>query len=179
MNDTTDKYDPHVLMLLRHGASDCCSCQSDHDRNLSDRGREQVSQTAQFIRINNLVPDIILCSTAERAVESCDIICEKAELDCLQLRQRSLYLALPDEILREIQSVPDEFRSILIVGHNSGLEQLACNISPGIFLHRGLPTAGLVAFESSAKRWMDFHASNTTLTHVFRQDNVIECIKTN
>lgn len=124
----------------------------DHDRPLSARGRSDIPMIAKCIRDANIRPSIIISSSAIRARETARILA--AELgypgEFLQT-DKGAYLATAEQLKKLIASQDDGFSSMIIVGHNPGLSDLAEELLPGST--ESLPTCGVFAVDIDVDSW--------------------------
>ena len=93
-------------------------------------GKKAAPRIGRYINGNGLVPDLVLCSTAERAHQTLELV--SAEWDrrsdgpAVKVEMRaSLYLATPPDLLAAINTIAPEVESAMIIGHNPGLAMLA------------------------------------------------------
>ena len=168
-----------TIFLLRHGKSDWGDpALKDHDRSLNERGRTAVPRMGAYIKSKRYRPEIVLCSTARRTVETCDLI--KAALGGeLNVKfEESLYLAEQRHLLERLRWLADDLKSAMIIGHNPGLEQLANALcaSPkdaeSEKLHRRMrekfSTCAFAAIKVSAKTWREVMAGTGLLIDFMR-----------
>lgn len=139
------------LLVLRHAKSSWKNPDlADHDRPLNKRGKRDAPRMGQLVRDQRLVPDLILSSTALRARTTALMVAEAVEHGCEVRLLRDLYLADPSDYLRELATLPDRYGSVMVVGHNPGLEDLVETLTG---THEVLPTAALVWIELPIDRW--------------------------
>lgn len=115
-----------TLYLLRHAKSDWSEGgMTDFDRPLAPRGREAAPAMGRYMKSKKLAPDLVLCSAAARAKETWDLVA--AELGgAPEVRVlKGLYMASPGRLLDALRKVPAGVRSVLLIGHNPGMEVLA------------------------------------------------------
>jgi len=62
------------LLLLRHGKSDWNTNSSDFYRTLNNRGQRNAQQMGEWLDEQSLVPDLIICSPATRALTTAKIV---------------------------------------------------------------------------------------------------------
>ena len=114
------------LYLLRHAKSSWESYEDDHDRVLSERGRNDASTLGEYLHKNNINFENTLCSTSRRTRETISIINEvypcSTEINYLD----SLYHASSNKIKEIIQNYSN--KSLLIVGHNPGVSELISDL---------------------------------------------------
>lgn len=112
-----------TVLLLRHAKSDWKqSALADHERPLKKRGRRDAPLMGAFLRSRDLTPELVLCSSAKRAVETLELVFDEppgAEIS------KSLYMAHSGELLAVLRATPESCASVMIIGHNPGLGLLA------------------------------------------------------
>lgn len=118
------------LLILRHGKSDWNVNTDDFHRPLNKRGLLGAKQVGSWLKKQDLLPDTIISSPAERAIDTAKKACEKmgVDMDCIQPDQR-LYLADLKTLLQIISEQTDDVKRVLLIGHNPGLEQLLIYLS--------------------------------------------------
>jgi phosphohistidine phosphatase len=134
------------LTLLRHGKAEPVDAYpEDYERPLTHRGSIDAEKIAQHLVSNDLIPDLILVSPAERAWATAEIVAATCELDAKQLQcARELYLGTPERTWRLLAHRPASLHHILICGHNPGLSELASRFGPKP-KHRELSTAAIAS----------------------------------
>lgn len=157
------------LLLLRHAKSDRPPGMRDHDRVLNARGREAASQVGAYMARHGLRPDRTLCSTAARTRETWTLLA--AAFDAappVQFEQR-LYEADLETISASLRAMPAKVHSLLVVGHNPGLHEVANGlIASGDVearerLHERMPTAALVVIDLPLDDWSKIHPASGRL----------------
>ncbi len=115
-----------TLCLLRHAKSDWTDpALGDFDRPLAPRGRMAAPRMAAYLHDHGLVPDHVLCSTARRAMETWDLIAPKIAGKPQVETRDDLYLAGPVSLLETLQRAPRNAQTLMLIGHNPGMEILA------------------------------------------------------
>ena len=115
-----------VLYLLRHAKSSWDDPGiEDHERTLAPRGRRAVGLLADHIRSAGIEPELVLCSSARRTVETLEGVDPPGE----RRIESELYAASPGTVLARIQSIPDEVRSAMVIGHNPTLQVLVLRLA--------------------------------------------------
>jgi phosphohistidine phosphatase len=146
--------DDRHLMLLRHAKSswDDASC-PDHDRPLTARGRRGAELVGRHLRELKTRPTLVLCSSARRARETLEGIAPALGDEVEVLVERELYGATGGQLLDRLRQVPRHTSSVMAIGHNPGLEDLATTLAGGgdtdalDRMARKFPTAALATFE--------------------------------
>jgi phosphohistidine phosphatase len=120
----------HQLLLLRHAKSswDDAGLPDDRDRPLNKRGRRSVVAMRQAMRELGLVPDVVLVSPARRTQETLAKL-EPWDDTPLIEPMEALYLASIQDLLGVLHGVNETVRSVLLIGHNPGLQELAVMLS--------------------------------------------------
>jgi phosphohistidine phosphatase len=127
-----------TVHLLRHAKSSWADPDlEDRDRPLAPRGRRAARALAEHLRGGEILPDVVLCSPARRTRETLDGISESLAGAWVEIDE-GLYGADAREILHRIQRLPPTSDSVLIIGHNPGLEEVA-----GLLLAPGGHSAAL------------------------------------
>jgi phosphohistidine phosphatase len=113
------------LMLLRHGKSDWSQQLDDFDRPLKDRGKRGAQRMGVWLLQQELVPDLVLSSPAERAITTAQKLVKAMGGDASRILQdRRIYAARVEELLQVLAESGQAHRRLLLVGHNPGLEDL-------------------------------------------------------
>ena len=138
-----------TLHLLRHAKSDWDGAESDHDRPLAMRGERAAAAMAVFCRQQGIAPDLILCSSARRTVDTLEIL--RAGLpDSVKVETtQELYLPSAAQLVTRLKAIPVKFRIALVIGHNPGMED-AVHLLTGDGVGVKFPTCGLATLESSS-----------------------------
>lgn len=117
------------LLLLRHAKSSWDDrAVPDHARPLNPRGREAAAAMRGVMAGLGLVPDLVLVSPALRTMQTLHALEPWAETPLVEPMD-TLYLADAATLLGTLQQVRDTVRSVLIVGHNPGLHELAVQLA--------------------------------------------------
>lgn len=160
------------LHLLRHAKSSWKDTTlADHDRPLAGRGRHAAAAMADHLAEHEIVPELVLCSTAVRARETYERI--EAALGGAPVRfQRRIYAASAGELLALLRTVSGEVRSVLLIGHNPGLEDLALVLArPSAerdSLEAKFPTGALATLELTGSRWSELEPGGAALVGFVR-----------
>lgn len=157
-----------TVLLLRHAKSSWSDPGlGDFDRPLNERGSDAAPRMGRYMKEHGLVPDLVLCSAACRALQTWELVAEALDADSLgvncQVKQlRSLYLASPRQLLEAIRRAPHDAERVLLIAHNPGMERLAGLLSgPGSApealtrLGEEFPTGALAELRIEAAKWSD------------------------
>lgn len=114
------------LLLLRHAKSSWSDPGlADRDRPLNGRGRAACKQVGRFLARELSPPDRVLCSPARRTRETWERVSRELDWRCPVQVENSLYAATADSLLARLVALDDEDRSVLLIGHNPALQDLA------------------------------------------------------
>lgn len=141
-----------TLLLLRHGKAVAAQPDlPDHERALVPRGERDAARMGKLLRHEAPAPDLVLCSTAVRTRQTLD----RLGLDgAITVKfERPLYLAEAGRLLARLRRLGRQVGTVLVVGHNLGLEELAHALAGAAQGIGHVPTAGLAWFEVEAPGW--------------------------
>jgi len=143
-----------TLLLLRHAKSSWKDADlDDHDRPLSKRGKRDAPRMGQLLRDEDLLPDLLVASSAKRARKTAEHVIQHSGYRGETRITGELYNAGRDQLLAFVSTLPDAARRILLIGHNPGLEELLETLTGQCV---ALTTAALVQLESPAESWRQF-----------------------
>jgi phosphohistidine phosphatase len=137
------------LYLLRHAKSSWKHPElPDHDRPLAGRGRRAAKAMAKHIRAEGIAPELVLCSTARRARDTLERIEPALGRRSVKV-ERELYGAGVRQLLDRVRRVPSSVESVLLIGHNPGMQDLAAALTgfDGKFPTAALATIALPAWD--------------------------------
>lgn len=78
----------------------------------------------RLLRDEDLTPQMIVSSSAKRAVTTAKLVAESCDYEDDILVTRNLYHGAPEDYVAILQEVGGEKDMILVVGHNPGMEEL-------------------------------------------------------
>ncbi len=140
-----------TLLFLRHAKSSWKdSTLADHDRPLKPRGQRDASRMGSLIQDEDLIPDLILSSTAKRTRDTTELVAEACGYDGKIKFQRDLYNAWTSRLIEILRDLKPKHTRVMIVGHNPGLEELLYVLTDQ---EEWLPTAALAQIQLPIKRW--------------------------
>lgn len=149
-----------TLTLLRHAKSSWDDpVQRDFDRPLNRRGRKAARTIGREMRAQGLRFDKVLASPAARVSETLADVAEGYGEPIEPDYDKRVYLASAEALLELIHATEDSASSLLIVGHNPGLENLALKLAQQGALRSELlikyPTATLAEISLPVEHWSD------------------------
>ncbi|RAU84025.1 SixA phosphatase family protein [Pontibacter arcticus] len=152
-----------TLYILRHAKSSWDFNElSDHDRPLNKRGRTDAAIMGQELASRDVNPEIIISSTAVRALSTATLISKELGFNPqdILLRER-VYGASKEDLLEVVQEVATEVQTVMLVGHNETISEFANSLSPEPLA--AMPTAGVIALEFNCDSWYEISRDNARL----------------
>ncbi|MBD2714195.1 histidine phosphatase family protein [Microvirga sp. STR05] len=150
-----------ILYLMRHAKSSWSFDDlSDEQRPLNDRGRDDAPRMGQALAQRDTHIDLLLASTAVRSLTTAALVAKEIGYPHEKIQVRpEIYHADLQTLLRVVRESPDEADSVLLVGHNNTITDLANHLmeSP---LSEEMPTASIVCLHFQTERWADVDRSN-------------------
>jgi phosphohistidine phosphatase len=146
-----------TLLILRHAKSSWKDeSLPDHERPLNKRGKQDAPRMGKLLRDEGLIPDLILSSDARRARATIELVAQECHYDGEILFLRELYAAEPEAYLEALAQQGGDAASVMIVGHNPGLEELLEELTGE---RLPLPTAALAQVALPIEHWSELGAN--------------------
>jgi phosphohistidine phosphatase len=142
-----------TLILMRHAkAVHADGLQNDFDRNLNERGKEDAAEMSKRLLDKKLITDLIICSAAKRTFKTAKIAAEQLSYNQDNIQKEfELYNCTVDEALNVIRHINDDYKTVLLVGHNPSITSLGGYLTS--VLIESLPTSGLVCIGFKGISW--------------------------
>lgn len=151
-----------TLLLLRHAkSSHKDETLNDLDRPLNERGNSDAKLIGEVIRRKKIKPDLIVCSPAVRTRQTVDLMLKSARLKVEVTFDQRVYEASP-RVLFTILKQLTEPDSVMLIGHNPGLEDLLASLTGQALT---LPTAALASVELTVEQWDELQAGKGKLVY--------------
>jgi phosphohistidine phosphatase len=166
------------LLLLRHAKAVQDSSEGDFARPLNPRGRSDAVKMGRALDTHAYIPELVLCSPAKRTAETLELVLpELAKTPQVEFL-KSLYLASPRKIFDAVCDTIQDVKTVMAVGHNPGMEDLADKLarrpqSKTEAAHRGamrekFPTCALAVLDFDAAKWSEVEPGTGALTDFLR-----------
>ncbi|HEY8205263.1 MAG TPA: histidine phosphatase family protein, partial [Pyrinomonadaceae bacterium] len=140
-----------TLLLLRHGKSSWDDpALEDFDRPLSEKGVEDSELMGKYGKKKRISPDFVLSSPATRAKHTTELFVSAARLKNAPVYDERLYEASARRLLRIISGFDDANKTVVMVGHNPGFEDLYERLTGEA---RKVPTASLTCIDLKIDKW--------------------------
>jgi phosphohistidine phosphatase len=148
-----------TLYLLRHAKSSWDDpALPDRKRPLAPRGRRDAKRIAKHLHRLGIGPELVLCSAAERTRETLALVRPALPRSAVSLED-DLYGASFGRLLERLRTVPEDVGSVMLIGHNPGLQDLAVSLAAaGPELERlkaKFPTAALATLTLERTTWSE------------------------
>jgi phosphohistidine phosphatase len=148
-----------TLLIMRHAKSDWDNTRlADHERPLNKRGKQDAPHMGKLLKEEELVPDLIITSTAERALTTAELTALACDFEGELVTTRDFYLADPATYLEVLHDVDDKYQRVMIVGHNPGMEELVADLT-GAAEH--FTTANIAHVELPIRHWAELNEDTT------------------
>lgn len=156
-----------TLFLLRHAKSSWSdSGLPDFERPLNKRGRKTAPLMGRFIAERGLTPDCIVSSTALRAQQTAEAVAEHCGFGGEIISTGDLYPTSPGRCFEVLLTMPDEAGSVMLVGHNPGIEEFLSHLTD---YYEAIQTCVLSQIELDIDDWTDLAPETRgRLIEVFR-----------
>jgi phosphohistidine phosphatase len=160
------------LLVLRHAKSAWPDGVADHERPLAPRGRRDAPAAGRALAEADLLPDLAVCSTAVRARQTWELASAQWGTPPPVRLDARVYAADVVELLAVVHETPAEVDTLLLVGHNPGLEELVLDLA-GDSLDDALdevrlkfPTSAIAVLAWRGTDWHDLAPGTALLTDV-------------
>ena len=170
-----------TIFLLRHAKSSWKDTAiEDRERPLAKRGQRAAQVMADHVARTGILPAQILCSPARRARETLEIV-ERGFASAVPVRMESgIYDAEAAALLQRVQGLSETLGSVMIIGHNPGMERFAHILAGGGdaaavgLMAAKYPTGALATLEADVDAWADVAPGCARLTAFVRPRDLSE-----
>jgi phosphohistidine phosphatase len=157
-----------TVILLRHGKSSRSDrTLADLDRPLAPRGERASRRIAKYMRRKEIRPALVLCSPSLRTRQTLAAIERSLDRGCSVELAPELYAGSERELLERLQAVPESVGSVMLIGHNPSLQQLALLLaSRGADLPKlkeKFPTGVLATLAVNSESWAAMRPGDAAL----------------
>ena len=143
-----------MLLVMRHAKSDWGGATSgDHDRPLNARGVKAARLMGRFLTEAGTVPDLIISSTAVRALTTAELAADAGGWSCALSRRPEMYASDPETVLGILQDVDPAVDRLLITGHEPTWSVLVSRLIGGGRIR--MPTAAVACLDLPNGSWAD------------------------
>jgi phosphohistidine phosphatase len=151
-----------TLLVMRHAKSDWGAASGhDHDRALAPRGIKAARRMGRALRDSDMVPDLVISSTAVRARTTAELAAEAGGWKCAIETSSDLYASEPLTVLEVVSATDESLDRLLIAGHEPTSSSLIGWLIGGGSVH--MPTAAIACLEFENGGWSDLSAGSCDL----------------
>ena len=163
------------LYLARHAKSAWnTQAPDDFSRPLSKRGLNDAKRMGEKLAELEWNPQLILCSPARRAQQTCELLYSNTMLDTDIEWENKLYAASTSTLVKLLADIPESINSVMIIAHNPAVEWLLldlCNDVPAQ-ANAKIMTTGNVAKIHLPCSWRDLQSDNCQLVGLLRPKEI-------
>ena len=148
-----------TLYIVRHAKSSWDDpTLSDHDRPLLETGVRKTIRIADYLKEKGIKPDLLLSSTATRALETARVIARELGYPEKNIEiSGSLYHGSANSIFNQLFGLQDNIASVMVFGHNPAFTYFVNQfLDPTI---ENLPTSGTVSISFDTEKWTEIASS--------------------
>ena len=154
------------LIVMRHAKSSWDDpALDDFDRPLNGRGKLAAPYMGALMRSKGLVPDVIVASPAKRARKTAKKARKAGEFAAPVTYEPGVYEASTGTLVDILSKVEDTNHTVLLVGHNPGMEGLVGYLTG---TSAAMPTAAVAVLELTVDSWGQIDRDTGHLKALFR-----------
>jgi phosphohistidine phosphatase len=161
-----------TLLLLRHAKSSWDNPSlRDFERPLNERGLKAAPLIGRYLRQEKIRPELILCSPAERARQTLALVLDEARLAPRLRYDERIYDASVARLVEVVGQADDDAETVLIVGHNPGMEELIAHLTGDT---RKMATAALACISLDIEKWSKVREGSGKLDWLIKAKDLAE-----
>jgi phosphohistidine phosphatase len=142
-----------TLLLLRHAKSSWKESDlDDHDRPLNKRGKSDAPKMGRLLRAADLLPDLIIASSAKRCRKTAECVIEASGYRGETRISGELYEADGPKLREFLRGLDDAVQRLLLIAHNPGMEELLETL---VGTYTPLTTAALAHVQLPLDLWRE------------------------
>lgn len=142
------------VIFMRHSKAEPMDDEmSDFDRQLAEKGRNDAGIMSTVLQSNSIRPDLILSSSALRAYQTALTVADRMSINPGKVKKHTdLYEDVTtSDILEHITTSVDSVKTLMIVGHNPWISNVAVALSQNF--DDILPTSGVLVLDFKVDFW--------------------------
>lgn len=142
------------IYLIRHSYAEDSRGKKDFDRKLTLEGQSTVRALGRHLINQNFDPDIILCSSSVRTVETAVNLVEELEMNEGAVEYLNvIYNASVRELLEVLNAISNDHKSVAIIGHNPTITFFGEYLSGSII--GNMEPSGIVTIKVDKLKWSE------------------------
>ncbi len=146
------------VVIVRHAKSVPFGYDNDFYRDLTDKGENDAEKISEKLKDLNIKPDLVIASTATRAMHTATIFCKKLGYEPAKIRKEDvLYSGITTQgFVDMLQEIPETIETVFIFGHNPTVYYLAYNLVK--YFNSDMPTCSTVVLDFAVEKWANVSA---------------------
>lgn len=153
-----------TLVVVRHAKAEDRHPAGDHERELAPRGVQDSGALGRWLAEHQLLPDLVLVSTAARTRQTAELLLQGADAADVPVRpSRSIYDGGVDATLQAVQEADDDATTLWLVGHQPVVGVLTLELAEPRSSDHGLmealgssfPTAAAAVLQTDVGSWAE------------------------
>jgi phosphohistidine phosphatase len=146
------------VIIVRHAKSVPYGYDDDFNRDLTERGIADAEKISSHLAISGIKADLVISSTATRALHTATIFCENLGYEVSQIRKEdAFYESLTTQDFVEIlQTLPESVETVFVFGHNPTVYYLVYNLVK--YFNGDMPTCSTVCLDFQVEKWSEVSA---------------------
>jgi len=155
-----------TIYVLRHAKSSWeDESLSDFERPLNERGTKAAPFMGELMTRRGYSPAVVISSPAKRAATTAELVKESGGIEAEVRLDHRIYEASPNTLRTVVAELDDSYDSVMVVGHNPGMEGFVRYLSGRI---EPMPTAALAVIELAVDSWKDLDADSGKIIEIIR-----------
>jgi phosphohistidine phosphatase len=151
-----------ILTLIRH-AKAVKDVTPDIERPINEVGKKEIEKLKDGLLKNKIKADMLISSPSKRTRQTAEPIAKQLGTDPANIvYDETIYLGYLHDLLKIIEAVPDSVTSLVIVGHNPSLTELARFMSKQYDYVLG--TSDFISLELKLESWSDIENAQLQAT---------------
>ncbi|MBL7934102.1 MAG: histidine phosphatase family protein [Bacteroidia bacterium] len=163
------------LIFVRHAKSDWGNeSLKDIDRHLNERGYDSAYVLSQWFASKKNKPDLILSSTATRAVSTALIFTRAMDFNMERFKlDARIYETTWEKLLKLVQETDDAAESVMVFGHNPAITNICNELSTELYFDN-IPTCGVISLRFEVNSWKQLEPKKGKLNFYEYPKNIMD-----
>lgn len=162
------------ILILRHAKSSWTDPNlSDLERPLNERGLRTAPFMGKLIVERGLSPAAIISSPAKRARQTAELVVNEIGVETNLSFDDRIYEASPNALRIVVSETSNDLTSVMIVGHNPGIEGFIRHLTGKI---ESMPTAALAVIDLNIESWKEINHDTGSLITIIRPKEEIPSV---
>lgn len=160
------------IILVRHATAEAQDAENDLARKLVPKGLKESQNIGFLLAKLQQEVDVIITSHADRAMETADQIQSIVYRKVSRKVDMDLYSGGLDDYLKAIRKLEDNDHSVLIIGHNPALKELAACFASSDGFGISFPKASIYCFNFDCESWQEVGKAHSQLSIFINRESI-------